>query len=946
MTRPRAPRNIVHYVTGQYMRQNKKRSLTTFFGIVFTVLLMTCVFVGRESAITYLEEVASQKNGKWHYTLYDITPQKRAELEALPYVSGTAAALSLGLTDFPASANPERPYLNVKAYEPQAISWNNIRLTEGRLPENGGEILLSSACLKDGSGVTLGDSIDARFFQRSITGLPGADTTKTYFPALSLEIARGETKDLPLTFPHFPENIDFRIDLLWTGQRGHYTVVGFMEPPSFEPSYAAGYTALTLAEPDSLALAESYSLFLQTSTNRDTPAGALSLLWQIAGEENVESNDYLLAFSGNSSDSTMNLMVDLMTGFFLLLILAVSVVLIYNVFNISFRERSRYLGMLSSVGATARQKRSSVYFEAGILLLAALPVGILAGFGVVLGGLRIMEPYVVQLVYGGIQQEAPAVSLTLSWQALAAVALASVVTVLLSAFLPAWKIGKIGPIASIQGGHVLRAQKGRAKTHIRGGAEGMLAHSFLHRQGRNQRSLFLAVTAFLLVLTVASFGVSQVIGIIEYKADAPVSLDVAVQERDCILHYDRSSEDGPAFYNALKQALETRPEVASLKPWYSSMFALDVDTSFYSEEYWAAFLDIAEEYLGQGFSREELEQKYVLDRNCTVNLLVPDDETLRQIAKRCGADQALVFEGLGAILLNEVQLDTDSYGFELREPRHYRYYDIQQPSACLPGDSFPVTVYNAALEQAAPAQLTLAGYANNDQCSPFFSVHGGTPCTLEYGGVWAVGGLAVGRTAHPTGPGGRGLCGLPAPIRRGLVGNASLRLERPGLPPLHHPIPLCHPTGAVGGLCGPVLGGVPAELVERHPRPDAGTAAGFCRAALRRGHPEAAGKHPSAGMPGHPGEGAAPLRPALWRADLSDPPPAQPALRPPGLPPPLGDAGLRPALHHRGGAAADPAVLPAGTTTSPSPSGCGSSWPGWGPSCAGASLVSRGQLPR
>ena len=41
MTRPRAPRNIVHYVTGQYMRQNKKRSLTTFFGIVFTVLLMT-----------------------------------------------------------------------------------------------------------------------------------------------------------------------------------------------------------------------------------------------------------------------------------------------------------------------------------------------------------------------------------------------------------------------------------------------------------------------------------------------------------------------------------------------------------------------------------------------------------------------------------------------------------------------------------------------------------------------------------------------------------------------------------------------------------------------------------------------------------------------------------------------------------------------------------------
>ena len=210
----RPPRNIVHYVTGQYMRQNKKRTLTTFFGIVFTVLLMTCVFVGRESAITYLEEVASQKNGKWHYTLYDITPEKRGEIEALPYVSGTAASLSLGLTEFPASANPERPYLNVKAYEPQAMSWNNIRLTQGRLPETSGELLLSSACLEDGSGVKLGDSVDAAFFQRSITGLSSGETTQSYFPAFSLVVAAGETKDLPLTFPYFPENDSFRIDRL------------------------------------------------------------------------------------------------------------------------------------------------------------------------------------------------------------------------------------------------------------------------------------------------------------------------------------------------------------------------------------------------------------------------------------------------------------------------------------------------------------------------------------------------------------------------------------------------------------------------------------------------------------------------------------------------------------------------------------------------------------
>ena len=33
--------HIVHYVTKQYMKQNRKRTMTAFFGIVFMVLLIT-----------------------------------------------------------------------------------------------------------------------------------------------------------------------------------------------------------------------------------------------------------------------------------------------------------------------------------------------------------------------------------------------------------------------------------------------------------------------------------------------------------------------------------------------------------------------------------------------------------------------------------------------------------------------------------------------------------------------------------------------------------------------------------------------------------------------------------------------------------------------------------------------------------------------------------------
>ena len=77
----------------------------------------------------------------------------------------------------------------------------------------------------------------------------------------------------------------------------------------------------------------------------------------------------MLAFSANGSDSVVSSLTVFIETFFVVLIMAASLILIYNVFQMSYRERTKYLGMLSSVGATGRQKRCSVYYEAGCLLL-------------------------------------------------------------------------------------------------------------------------------------------------------------------------------------------------------------------------------------------------------------------------------------------------------------------------------------------------------------------------------------------------------------------------------------------------------------------------------------------------------------------------------------------------------------------------------------------------
>ena len=47
----------------------------------------------------------------------------------------------------------------------------------------------------------------------------------------------------------------------------------------------------------------------------------------------MEDNDYVLAFTASTSDTTLNLVVKFMTVFFVVLIMAASVILIYNIFN-------------------------------------------------------------------------------------------------------------------------------------------------------------------------------------------------------------------------------------------------------------------------------------------------------------------------------------------------------------------------------------------------------------------------------------------------------------------------------------------------------------------------------------------------------------------------------------------------------------------------------------
>ena len=81
------------------------------------------------------------------------------------------------------------------------------------------------------------------------------------------------------------------------------------------------------------------------------------------GIETVNYNSDLLRYYGVTANDQLRTTLFSLAAIIMVVIIIGSVALIYNAFAISVSERARHLGMLSSVGATKKQKRNSVFFE-------------------------------------------------------------------------------------------------------------------------------------------------------------------------------------------------------------------------------------------------------------------------------------------------------------------------------------------------------------------------------------------------------------------------------------------------------------------------------------------------------------------------------------------------------------------------------------------------------
>lgn len=461
--------NVFHRFTRQSLVRNRSRTLVTVVGIILSVALLTAVTEGAYSGVQFLRRTVEQQVGSFFGYFDRLTADEAAQLSEGSDVTRAVSWQDIGWADI-GSSNDYKPYLHIVSVEEGFEYLVAVNLTSGHMPEKAGEILLPDHLLTNGDvSIPVGETITLDVGQR---------------------VQDGETVDSDIGFTDSEtlENTSPRTyTVVGTYARFDYLVEDFQCP---------GYTALTCAESGS-----STRLFVRTAS----PMKFLTYTAQNTISDHYRINSELLNCYGVTGYASINRVIYGMAAVLLFLIAFGSISLIYNSFSISVSERTRQFGILKSVGATKKQIRESVLYEAGLLCAIAIPAGLLlgcAGIGVTLYCLRDSFGF---LVSNAAYLEPVQMKLVLSPLALLVSAAVGLLTALVSAWIPARRAVRIDPIRAIRQTEdiAIRGRDVRTSRLCRKlfGFEGMLAAKNFGRSRKRYRStvmgLFLSVTLFI-----------------------------------------------------------------------------------------------------------------------------------------------------------------------------------------------------------------------------------------------------------------------------------------------------------------------------------------------------------------------------------------------------------------------------------------------------------------
>ena len=200
---------------------------------------------------------------------------------------------------------------------------------------------------------------------------------------------------------------------------------------------------------------------------------------------------------GASSYSNINITLLLIVGLVASLVIIATIATIYNSFSIAISERKKQFGILNSIGATKSQIMKLVFLEGFLVSIVGIPIGLLSGTVAIDIVFKVIKTFFKTSMFGELD-----LRVVFSPIVLIVSTLVILLTIFISALIPAINAAKISPLEAIKNSSNLKVGKIKSSKLVKKifKTEGELAYKNLRRNKGKFR-----ITLFSLVISIVIF---------------------------------------------------------------------------------------------------------------------------------------------------------------------------------------------------------------------------------------------------------------------------------------------------------------------------------------------------------------------------------------------------------------------------------------------------------
>ena len=500
--------NILRKIAWKNLKRNKKRTIATITGIIISVALISFILTLIYSFQNSMIENTKKSIGNYHIHIEQTTTKQAMKFNQMQYkIEKMGISQTIGAADYETKIYAKQG-IRIEGYDETSLLNRDITLIEGRLPTNEKEILISNYLINNmNEKMQIGDK-------------------------LTLEVQKVKLTVSDDGMQEFlePDGVE----------QVEYTITGIMKQTRQEANSNNAYIAITKLEKMTEIRPCEVTILLKNPKEEN-------VFYQDLMNSNLKyyitENTQLLLWQGVTSGMNEKSQLELIGVVAIIIVIAITITLIRNSFQISVSERMKEFGTLISIGATTKQITKIVLIEGIIYAIISIPVGLILGIGIVFISINGIGN-ILENMYGNDIVMKCSVNII----SIFATILITLISTFISCIKPIKKARKASPIETIKQNNEIEIKNkdikiGKLKSKLLG-VEGEIAYKNIKRNKSKYRSTTISISIIMILVIIISSIIEYVFSIVN-NIYLPTHRNIDVG----MIYYNEQEETNTVFEN-------------------------------------------------------------------------------------------------------------------------------------------------------------------------------------------------------------------------------------------------------------------------------------------------------------------------------------------------------------------------------------------------------------